>query len=223
MDIKQILKLVLRRWWLFVAFAAIAGGISFYMNFFVLVPVYEATTTVFVNDKNQNSTQYGIAYDQILVNQMLIADYTEIINSRVIGQAVIDDLKLKDMTPDDIIGMITVSSRNETRIMALTATSTDPELAMKVANSLANVFSIKAKDLMNVPNVNIVDLAELPEYPVAPTKARNMAMAVFVALALAAGIVIAIEFLDNTIKTSEDVENRLSLTVLGTIPEFKMK
>jgi capsular polysaccharide biosynthesis protein len=50
-----------------------------------------------------------------------------------------------------------------------------------------------------------------------------MALAVFAAMALAGGIILAIEYLDNTIKSSEDVENRLGLTVLGTIPEFRIK
>lgn len=223
MDAKQIIKLFLRRWWLFVTLAVIAGTATFYINFYVLAPVYEATATVFVNDKSQNSTQYGIAYDQVLVNQMLIADYAEIISSRTIGKAVVEDLGTDELTPEDVLGMITVTSRNNTRIMELTATSTDPELAMRVANSLSNVFSLKAKDLMNVPNVNIIDPAELPEFPIGPHGIRNTFLAVFAAMLLAAGIILVIEYLDNTIKTPEDVENRLGLTVLGTIPEFRMR
>lgn len=223
MDIKQIIKLILRRWWLFAAFAAIAGGIAFYMNYYVLKPVYMATTSIFVNDKDRNNSEFGIAYDQILVNTYLIADYTELMKSRTIAQAVIDDLQLKDFSAGMIGGMISVSSKNETRIMEVTVTDTDPEMTMKVANSVAKVFSKEAVKLMNVLNVNIIDPAELPEYPVGPNKSRNMALAVFAALALAGGIVLAIEYLDNTIKSSEDVENRLGLTVLGTIPEFRIK
>ena len=223
MDAKQIIKLFLRRWWLFVTLAIIAGCITFYVNYFVLVPVYQATATVFVNDKSQNSTQFGIAYDQVLVNKMLIADYSEIIYSRTIGKAVVEALGTDELTPEDVIGMIGVTSRNDTRLMELTATSPDPELAVKVANTLADVFSEKARDLMNVPNVNIIDPAELPEYPVGPNGVRNTVLAVFVALLLAAGIVLAVEYLDNTVKTSDDVENRLGLTVLGTIPEFRIR
>lgn len=223
MDIKQITRLVLRRWWLFVAFAAIAGGISFYMNYYVYEPVYAAKTSIFVNDKERNNSQYGIAYDQLMVSTQLIADYAELMTSRTISQAVIDDLKLKDYTADMIRGMVSVSAKNETRIIEITVIGTDPEMTMKVANSVARVFSKKAVDLMNVSNVNIVDPAELPKSPVGPRKLRNTALAVLVALVFAAGIVIAIEYLDNTIKNSEDVENRLGLTVLGTIPEFRIK
>jgi capsular polysaccharide biosynthesis protein len=223
MDARQIIKLFLRRWWVFALFAIIIGSITFYYNYFVAIPVYQATATVLINDKTQHSPQYGIAYDQVLVNQMLIADYTELVHSRSIGQAVIDDLKLEGWEPEHITGMISVSSRNETRLMELTATSYDPEFAMKVANSLANVFASKTTELMNVEHVNIIDPAELPEYPVAPRKARNTAISLFAAIVLAAGIVLAVEYFDATIKTAEDVENRLGLTVLATIPELKMK
>ena len=223
MDIKQIIKLVLRRWWLFAAFAVIAGGITFYMNYYVLEPVYEANASIFVNDKDPENAQYGVAYDQILANTQLTADYAELMKSRTIAQAVIDDLQLKDFSVEMIGEMISVSPKNETRILEITVTDYDPEMTMKVANSVAKVFSQKAVELMNVVNVNIIDTAKLPEYPVGPNKARNMALAVFAALVLAAGLVIAIEYLDNTIKNSEDVENRLGLTVLGTIPEFRIK
>lgn len=222
-NIKQIIDLVLRRWWLFVVFAIIAGLASFYMNFFVFVPVYEASTTIFVNNKDQNSNEYGIAYDQLMVNMVLIADYAELINSRSICEAVIEDLKLENYSAEMLSSMISVSSVNDTHLMQISVLDPDPELAMNVANSVAKVFSEKAVELMNIPNVNIIDRAVLPEYPVAPTKMRNIAAAVFAAIALAAGVVFGIEFRDNTIKSEDDVEKRLGLTVLGTIPDLNIK
>jgi capsular polysaccharide biosynthesis protein len=107
--------------------------------------------------------------------------------------------------------------------MQVSVRDPDPVLAMRIANSTAKVFSQKAVELMNIPNVNIIDHAILPENPVTPTKMRNMAVSVFAALMLAAAVVFGIEFLDNTIKSEEDVEKRLGLTVLGTIPDLNMK
>lgn len=223
MNVKQIIKLLLHRWWLFVLFAAIGGGASFYVSYYVLEPVYVANTSIFVNDKNLDNSEYGIAYDQILVNTQLIADYTELMKSRSIAKAVIDDLGLKDVSVDMIRGMISVSSRNGTRIIEISVKSNDPETAVKISDSVAKVFSRKAVELMNVLNVNIVDPAELPESPLEPGRLRNIALAVCAALVLAMGVILAAEYLDNTIKSSEDVEERLGLTVLGIIPEFRMK
>ncbi len=223
MDINQIINLILRRWWVFVIFAVVTGGIAFYMNYYVYAPVYQATATIFVNDKDQVDPNYGIAYDQILANTQLIADYTELMKSRTIAEGVIKDLQLKDYDVETVGSMIDVSARNETRIIEISVTDTDPKLAMDIANSVAKVFSRKAVELMNVLNVNIIDTARLPEYPIGPQKARNTAMAVLVALILAGGLILAVEYLDNTIKTSDDVENRLGLTVLGTIPDLRLK
>lgn len=223
MDIKQAFRLFLRRWWLFAVSAAIMGGITFYVNFFLLAPIYEANASIYVNSKEFNTTDYGIAYDQVLVNTQLIADYTELMKSRTVAEAVVDDLGLTGMTSKDIIHMVSVSSKNGTRIMEITATSSDPVLAMNVANSLAVIFSKKAVELMSISNVNIIDPAKRPENPIGPKKAANIVMSVFIAFVIAAGLAIAFEYFDNTIKTSEDVENRLGLTVLGTIPDLKMK
>ncbi len=223
MNVKQIAKLFLHRWWLFVLFAAIGGGASFYVSYYMLEPVYVANTSIFVNDKNLDNSEYGIAYDQILVNTQLIADYTELMKSRSIAKAVIDDLGLKDVSVDKLRGMISVSSRNGTRIIEISVRCNDPETAVKISDSVAKVFSRKAVELMNVLNVNIVDPAELPDSPLEPDRPRNVALAVCAALVLAMGVILAAEYLDNTIKSSEDVEERLGLTVLGIIPEFRMK
>ena len=222
MELRQILQLVYRRLWIFILFAIIAGCISGYYSYYVMKPVYEADTTLFVNNKTYDS-EYGIAYDDLLVGAQLVKDYSELIRSRKVTNAVLQELKQKNLTEEAVAGMITVSSKNETRIIEISVKNYDPVLAMKVANSVANEFSKKAVELMHVENVNIVDAAKLPDGPVGPNEMRNIAIAVFAALVLAAGLVFGLEYLDNTIRTTEDVEKRLGLTILGTIPEFKMK
>ncbi len=65
--------------------------------------------------------------------------------------------------------------------------------------------------------VQIVDTAKPPLYPVRPKKKLNILLGIMFGFALGVGIAFFLEFLDDTVKTGEDLE-RLSLTVLGTIP-----
>jgi len=65
--------------------------------------------------------------------------------------------------------------------------------------------------------VQIVDTAKPPEFPVRPKKKLNILLGILFGLAIGVAIAFFLEFLDDTIKTGDDIE-RLKLTLLGTIP-----
>lgn len=222
MELKKYARIILKRIWIIIALCTIAGVVSAYMNYFVITPVYEANTTLYVNNKSDNKSS-TVYYNDILSGQQLAKDYTEIIKSRAVTGEVIKQLGLTDITSDDLIGLINVDSVNETRVMQISVQNTDPNLALEIANKTADVFSEKVVDLMNVQNVNIIDKAERPELPIKPNKKANIVFAVFVSGLLAIGIIFFIEYMDNTIKTTEDVKEYLELNVIGTIPVLKLK
>ena len=66
-------------------------------------------------------------------------------------------------------------------------------------------------------------MAEVPRSPSAPKKLRTVLIAAFIALLLCVFIVELIEILNTTIRTVDDVEKKLGLTVLARIPKFEVK
>ncbi len=69
-------------------------------------------------------------------------------------------------------------------------------------------------------NIQIVDGAELPTKPFKPNKRLNLLLATVVGLFLGLGLAFFFEYLDNTIKTPEDVEQLIQLPSFGMIPEI---
>ena len=69
-------------------------------------------------------------------------------------------------------------------------------------------------------NIQIVDGAELPTKPFKPNKRLNLLLAAVVGLFLGLGLAFFFEYLDNTIKTPEDVEQLIQLPSFGMIPEI---
>lgn len=67
-------------------------------------------------------------------------------------------------------------------------------------------------------NIRVIDVAEVPTAPVRPKKAQNILIAVIVGLIGGTGLAFLIEYLDNTIKTTDDVERYVKLPLLGYIP-----
>ena len=60
----------------------------------------------------------------------------------------------------------------------------------------------------------------VPSSPIKPKKQLNIAIAAFIGIMVGLGIVFLIEYLDNTIKTPEDVQKHVGIPVIGTIPLF---
>ena len=72
-------------------------------------------------------------------------------------------------------------------------------------------------------NVRIVEEATVPTVPVRPRKAWNLTLSVVVGLVLSLAVAFAIEYLDNTVKTPDDVERYLGLSVIGVVPAFQAR
>lgn len=73
---------------------------------------------------------------------------------------------------------------------------------------------------LRTSNIKIVDRAEAPQFPAGPKKKKNMLLALVIGLFAGIGLAFLFEYLDNTVKTSEDVEKYAQLPVLGIVPTF---
>jgi len=85
------------------------------------------------------------------------------------------------------------------------------------------MFNIKEElaGKMTVNNIRVIDPAEIPKSPISPNKKKIMLAAVVLGLAAGTGLAFFLEFLDNTVKTKDDVEKELGIPFLGYIPKVK--
>lgn len=220
MDLKKAIGIVLKRLWLVIALFVVVVAGSVYVNFFVFVPTYQAHTTLLVTGMMSEGSDMlnNVSLENIVVGQSLISEYSAIIRSRRVTDAVLKGLNDSTVTEDDLKGMVSISAVDDTRIIDIAVINEDPAKAARIADSVAVAFSEQISVLYNIQNTNVIDKAEIPRNPIAPTKKKNVAMAGAAAIAIALAIIFSLEFLDNTIKTSEDVETHLGLSVIGSIP-----
>src|SRR6266478_3693840 len=69
-------------------------------------------------------------------------------------------------------------------------------------------------------NISIVDYAIVPDYPVGPARMRSVTLAFVLALALGIGLALFLEYLDDSIHSTDDVEKFLRLPALAVIPSM---
>lgn len=88
-------------------------------------------------------------------------------------------------------------------------------------NLLNNLESVRLARLQNTPNVVQIEAASPSSKPVRPKPVTNIEFTAIIGLLIAGGIAFLIEYLDDTIRTPEDIEKNLKLPVIGYIGEME--
>lgn len=198
-------------------FLIVSIAVTGFITFKMLDPVYVAETSLFVGKEDDNIASLDLS--QLNLNKSLVTDYRQIILSRLVSREVIQEIGL-DMPIGTFQQKVTVTPMQDSRLFKISFESTDPKLAMDVANALARVIIEKAQDIIEVKNIKVIDKAELPEAPIKPNKVQNLAIAAVLGILIGSGVVFLIEYTDYTVKDSKDVEKYLELITIGEIPMF---
>ena len=79
-----------------------------------------------------------------------------------------------------------------------------------------------AQELKNT-NIRILDSAVIPRGPIRPQKMRDILNGILLGLGLGIGLAFFLEYLDNTLRTPDDVRRHLGAPLLGVVPEVTDK
>lgn len=220
MDLKHCLDILKKRILLIIILPILITGIYTTFKLINYKPVYESYSTLYIIDKTEEKS---ITYENIIVNERLVKDYSELIKSKSVTNKVIEELSMDDLTHESLNSKINVSFINETRILEIRVQDIDPERAKLITDKVSEVFIKKAIELMNIDNINIIDYAHVPEYPLPTRTVYNSFMCFLASIPVIIGIILLIEYTNNNINSIDDVEYYLKLDVLGIIPSYKIK
>lgn len=215
-SLKELFQTLKKRIALIISITLIAMIISGVVSYFVITPEYKSSTQILVSQANDNESIYS--QNQVQTNIQLINTYSVIIKSASILNTVRNDLGL-DMSVSTLNDKIAVESAQNSQIMTVSVTDSDAMVALEIANKVAEVFEKQIKQLMKVDNVSVLPLADDQENqsPISPNPPLNIAIAAVVGLILGIGLAFLLDYLDNSVKTEQDVEKLLGLPVLGAI------
>ena len=195
----------------------VAVTVSGVFNFFLMKPVYQAELTFMVNFNPNEKAQ--VTKEDMEYGTNLVEKYKPIVQSRKVTGKIKKNLNL-NMTLGEIGNSIQISSISGP-VMKITVQSTNPEIAKDIANEVPEVFGKELKRIAKVDGIEIIDNAIKPTSPISPNKIKNMMMAAIIAIVIAVFIIFLLEYLDNKVKTVDDIENTIGIPVLGIVSEFE--
>jgi len=217
MALREYLDLLRRRWWLLLL-GPVAAGLGAYLVSRALTPIYEASATILVN---QTQVPGVVQYNDVLTSERLTNTYAELVERRPILTDVIARLDLP-LSEGALAAKLSVTSVRNTQLLRVTAEDADPALAALIADTVALAFiEDNAAQLGRPGTVSIAEEASVPGAPARPHVALNTALAAILGLLVAGSIGLVLEYLDDTVKTSEDVEKIAGLSTLGVVSRFK--
>ncbi|MBQ9664512.1 MAG: hypothetical protein IJV40_15305 [Oscillospiraceae bacterium] len=202
-----------------IMFAALLFG---YARFFK-TPKYEANALFYVNNSTFSlSSAVAISTGELSAASDLVDTYVAILQSRANMELVISQSGV-DYTYEELREMISAKAVNSTGLFQVTVTSTSPEEARTLANTIANILPDKISDIVANSSVEIVDYAVTPHQRVSPSYIKYAAIGLLMGMVLCAGIVLLTAYTDNVIHSEDYLLQNYQVPVLATIPDLTAK
>ena len=217
-DLKELLNFVKNKIGLLIVITVGISLVGVIYGLFIQKPLYQSYTTVILGGNGSvNST---ITQSDITLAKNLVSTYSEIVKSRKVLGKVIDELDL-DITYEALYNKVSVASVNNTEIIKIIVSDENGVNAKNIANVTAQVFTGEVINYYKMNNVNVLDEAIVSENPYNINVPKQLVIYMLLGLFVSAATLFIIFYFDRTIKTVEQVENKIKLPILGSVQVYE--
>lgn len=212
-DLRELFFELLIHWKVILASTVMVAAISFVISFFLITPQYESTSALYVLSKSTSITSLA----DIQMGTNLTNDYIVVVKGRPVIEQVISNLGLEE-DYESLSDKITLNNPSDSRILEITVRDPDLKQAKRIADEIAEVSSAFISQKMDQDPPTIIQHGYADGEPVSPSIAKNVVLGALVGAFLAIALVVISYLLNDTIMSADDVERKLGMNLLGTLP-----
>lgn len=212
-DLRELFFVLLSRIWMILLSGIIFAGGTCVVCKFIMTPIYASTTQLCI----LSNTNTIASLSDLAVGTQLTQDYIVLVKSRPVVETVIQNLGL-DMSYEELLGVTAIENPADTRILTITVTNPDPCMAKQIVDQYAEISRNRIAELMDINKPGVIEEGHIAEDKTSPTTGKNALIAGMAGMMLAAAIVVIRYMMDDTIKSSEDIERYLGLNTIGILP-----
>ena len=213
-DLLELFYVVLHKWKMIVLSLLLTGACGCLISVFLITPQYESTSVLYVLSKSTSITSLA----DIQMGSSLTNDYVEVVTSRPIIEQVIQNLGLTDETYESLKDKVSIDNPANTRLLKITVRDPQADVAKAIADELADVSKSFISIKMDQAAPTVTQYGYADGEPVTPNTVKNTVLGSLIGAVLAIGVVIVSYLLNDTIMTTDDIEKKLGMTVLASIP-----
>ena len=212
-DLKELFFEVVAEWKMILVSTVLVGLIMFLISNFIITPQYQSTSKLYVFTKSTSIT----SLTDLQMGSNLTSDYMVVLGGRPILDQVVENLDL-DINYAELGGMISFSNPSNSRILEITATHPDPKVAKAICDEVADVAAHFIADKMDQDPPSVIQYGYVATGPVSPSVPKNTIIGALAGAFLAIAIIVLTFLLNDTIMTPDDMERKVGLNVLASLP-----
>ena len=212
-DLRELLFELLVHWKMIALSMVLMGAIAFIISRFLMTPMYESVSELYVLSKSTSITSLA----DIQTGTNLTNDYMVVVEGRPVLEQVIENLTLQEDYAE-LAEKVELNNPSDSRILQIIVKDMDPNRAKLIADEIAKIASAFISEKMDQDPPTIIQNGYADGEPVSPNIVKNTALGTLLGAVLAMMIVIISYLLNDTIMSTEDIERKLGLNLLGTLP-----
>ena len=212
-DLLQLFYALKKKIWFILAAMIIGGGLAGAYSKFLITPQYSSTSMMYILSKEPTLTSLA----DLQIGSQLTEDYKVIVNSRPVLGEVIDSLAL-DMSYEQLLAKVSIGNPTDTRILTVTVTDPDPYRAKAIVDCVAETASDYIGEIMEMIPPKIIENGTVATRKTSPSNGKNAVLGALAGMVLVCGVIVIQVIMNDTVRTEEDVERYLGLTVLASVP-----
>ena len=212
-DLLQLFYALKKKIWFILAAMIIGGGLAGAYSKFLITPQYSSTSMMYILSKETTLTSLA----DLQIGSQLTEDYKVIVNSRPVLGEVIDSLAL-DMSYEQLLAKVSIGNPTDTRILTVTVTDPDPYRAKAIVDCVAETASDYIGEIMEMIPPKIIENGTVATRKTRPSNGKNAVLGALAGMVLVCGVIVIQVIMNDTVRTEEDVERYLGLSVLASVP-----
>ena len=218
----DILRILLRKFWLIAIVSLVCGIITFVYCTFLVTPVYSATASIFVSNGGvvENPAQTGkVSSADLSASAYIKETCKDLLTTKNMLSLVAEECGL-DYNYADLKGMVSLRSRSDNSLLLdVSIRGTNKEDLVTIANTFADCSQTFIKETLPLAYVAPVEYSSSVS-KVSPQTLVSTALALIVGAFIVIVVLLFFAFNDSIIKGEEVIKTKYNLSVLGVVPDF---
>ena len=217
---KDIWELFLQRLIIILLVTVLTVAIVYVYNRATYRPMYQSTATLYIAGEDAYShSSSADAYNNYALTLKVVSDCNYLLASRSVVDQVIQEMDL-NMTFNVLQSRIATNNPTNTRILEVTVEAETPKLAKQIVDRLCEIGEDKINDAMGANHVKLYEYGTLSGFPCNKIPGATYLIIGATAAILTFALFLLIFLLDDRLRSAEQIEQVLGLSVLGDIPDY---
>ncbi len=220
-DFSHIGKTLLKKIWAIIISAVLCAAVGFSVAAFVVAPKYSSSVMLYVNNSSFSlgNTSFSISPSELTAAQSLAKTYIVILKNRTSLNQVIEKSGVS-YTYEELDEMITATTVNETEVLQITVTSTDPHEAAKIVNCIAEVLPARIAEIIEGSSMEVVDVGVVNTDKISPSKTKYTIVGFILGMILTSLALVVVALLDDTVHDEDYILQSYDYPILAKVPSL---